>query len=73
MSLKNRDLAKYRHLQTVSDVVTHGSHSGGSAGLDRGDISVRFPGQFPDFDIVLHIQEETVRHSEEAAQTDGSQ
>ena len=35
-------------------------HGNGSIRLDRGDISIQFFDQFPDFDIVLHIQEETI-------------
>ena len=41
-------------------VATLGSHGGGCIGLDRGDISIQLYDQFPDFNIVLHIQEKSI-------------
>jgi hypothetical protein len=42
------------------NVATPGSHGGGGIGLDRCDVSIQLYDQFPDFNIVLHIQKEPV-------------
>jgi len=41
------------------NVATPGSHGGG-IGLDRSVISIQLNDQFPDFNIVLHIQEKSI-------------
>ena len=42
------------------NVATLESHSNGSIGFDRSDVSIQLYDQFPDFNIILHIQEKPV-------------
>ena len=56
---------------SVDKVLPH-LHGRSCAGFDRSDISIQLFDQFPDLDIILHIQEVTVRYTEKATQPDGS-